>query len=93
MVVMVMVFVDTAEDIHCRDDGSGVEGDLGQGDDGDEDAHDDVHALGVSCCLEDVGCDGVFDAIAKHEQADDGQASIQDVLGTVRKGVRCERLC
>lgn len=85
VLVVVVVMVDAAEDVHGRDDGTGVEGDLGQGDDGDEDAHDDAHALGVSCRLEDVGRDGVLDAIAKHEQADDGQASVQDVLALVRK--------
>ena len=88
--------VDAKDDVGGGDEGSGIEGDLGEGDDGDEDAHEDSHGLGIALRLEDVGGDGVADAVAEHEDADDSQTRIKDILekrsARVLLGCRCELL-
>lgn len=79
--VVVVLFVDTADDIQCRDDGTSVERNLGQRDDGDEDAHDDLQSVGISLGLQNVGGNGIFDTVTKHEQTNYGQAGVDQVLG------------
>lgn len=75
MMMMVMV-VKTAEDVGGGDEGASVEREFGQGDDGDADAHEDGEAFGEAGAPDDVVGDGLADAVAEHEHADDGEAGV-----------------
>lgn len=75
-----MIMVDATHDICRRDNRASVQRDFGQWDDGNEDAHDDSERLGVARRPENVGCDGIPNAVTKHEKANDSQAGIYHVL-------------
>lgn len=84
--------MDAAEDVAGRDEGTSVEGDLGEGYDGDEDAHEDGQGLGKADGAEDVGGDGVVDTVAEHEDPDDGEACVEEVLdGVFGQGMKGEK--
>jgi hypothetical protein len=78
--MVVVLFVDTADDIQSCDNRTSVQGDLGQGDDGNENAHDDLQSIGVALRLQNVGGDSILDTITEHEQTNYGQAGIYQVL-------------
>jgi hypothetical protein len=59
---------------------------FGQGDDGDEDAEEEVESARVSAGLEDVGCDLVKDVIAEHEKSHHGGDRVEEELRPVRLG-------
>lgn len=80
MMVMMVGGVQAAYDVGRGDEWAGVEGDLGQRDDGDEDAHEDGEGLWIARRLEDIGRNGILNAVAEHEDADDGQTGVEDVL-------------
>lgn len=75
------VAVEAADDVGRGDEGPRVERDLGQRDDGDEDAHEDGRWPGEARSVENVGRDHFLGAVAEHEDADNGQASVERVLG------------
>jgi hypothetical protein len=78
--VVVVLFVDTTDNVQSCDNRTGVERNLGQGDDRNEDAHYDLQSIRVALRLENVGGDSIFDTITEHEQTDYGQAGIDQVL-------------
>lgn len=78
--MVVMLFVDTTDDVQSCDDRTGVERNLGQRDDGNEDAHYNLQSIGVALGLENVGGDGILDTITEHEHTNYGQAGIDKVL-------------
>jgi hypothetical protein len=78
--MVVSTRVDASKDISCGDERTGVQGYLGKRDNGDADAHEDGKNLGIATRFENVGGYGVSDTVTKHEDADDSEAGVQDVL-------------
>ena len=78
--MVLLILKNPADDIESRDDVTGIQRDLGQWDDGNEDAHHDRETFRVSRRLENVGSNSFANSVAKHEYTDDGKASIQHVL-------------
>ena len=70
---------ETAEVLGDDEDGAGVQGDLCEGDDGDEDYDGDGDAVWVTCGKEDVRGDFVVDRLAEHQVAGDGDGDIEGV--------------
>lgn len=68
--------MEAAENIGCRDEGASIERQLGEGNDGDADAHKDGQAFGEARAPDDVGSDGLSDTITEHEDANDGEAGV-----------------
>lgn len=72
--------MDSGQNFQCGNNGSSVERNLGQGNDGNEDAEQEVEGTGVAARLEDVGRDLIHDTVAVHQQTDNGRESVQEVL-------------
>jgi len=78
-----VVLVKATENINRGDDGTEVEGDLGQRDNGHRHAHEHSERLWVSWGPEYIGGDGITDTVAKHKDSDDGKTCVQDILRIV----------
>lgn len=77
---VLLLEMETKYDVDRGDEGPRAERDLGERNDGDADAHEDREAGREAVGPENVGCDGVADAVSKHENTNDGQTGIQNVL-------------
>lgn len=71
--------IEAEEDFQCGDNGSRVEWDFGERDDGDADGDEDGDPGRIAFGEEDVAGDFVADAFAKHEDAGAGHACVDDV--------------
>lgn len=81
LVMVVMVMLMYAAKYVCRgDQRPGVEGDLGKWDNGNENAHCNSQGLGIALALQNVGRNGITDAITEHENANYAKTHIQGVL-------------
>ena len=69
--------VEAEEELEGADDGAGVEGHFGQGDDGDADDDQQREPLRGAGGEENVAGDFVLDAVAVHEQADAGHEQVE----------------
>lgn len=82
---MVMMFVNTTNDIQGCDNGTGVKRDLGQGNDSDEDTHDNLQRIRIAFGLQNIRSNGILDAITEHEQTNHGQACVHQILRKLDK--------
>lgn len=81
--MMWMIFVNPTHNISCGDERPGVQRNLCERNDGDENTHDHGERLGIARHSKNVGCDSLLDAIPKHENANDSQTGVEDVLHRV----------
>lgn len=75
-----MVVADAKDQFDSVDDGTGIERNLGERYDGNEDTHQSCEGLGVTGRSEDVGGDGIADVIAEHEDAGYGCGGVEKIL-------------
>lgn len=80
VIELVIVSVKATHHISSRDQWPGVQRDLCQRYDCDEDTHYDGQRLGIPISFQNVRCDCFLDIVTKHENANDGQAAIKGVL-------------
>lgn len=69
----------TQQDFCRRHDGSGIERNLGQRNDGNDTAQQVGQCLRVPGCQEDVGRNGIQDIVSKHEQTGNGGRGVKQV--------------